>query len=107
MFFVYLKDGRRISIPEAASVIHRSMVIFLDGEDQIVRQIPAAEILAYSRTPYEDYVVEEVFQERVQPQITQVLDSELLMRPRHHRRKALPVSKPTKSGPRIARRMRG
>ena len=54
MFFVYLKDGRRIDIPEAAAVVHRAMVLFMDEEHNIVEQFATNEIVAYSRTPYVD-----------------------------------------------------
>ena len=94
MFFVYLKDGRRLEIPDASSVIHRTMVVFLDKGDQIIRQLPADDILAYSRTPYEGDVIE-LFEPRTEPRPVTVLDSELLMRPRHHRR-LKPVPSPEK-----------
>jgi hypothetical protein len=105
MFFVYLKDGRRVDIPEASFVIHRAMVVFLDRDDQIVRQIPAEDILAYSRTPYEGDVVEYYEPRQQEPRAVPSFDSELLMRPRHHRRrlKPVPAAKPAKPNRRVKR----
>jgi hypothetical protein len=104
MFFVYLKDGRRVDIPEASSVIHRAMVVFLDRDEKIVRQITAEDILAYSRTPYEGDIVD-IYEPRQEPRVIPSFDSELLMRPRHHRRrlKPVPAAKPVKASRRVRR----
>mgnify|MGYP001355212355 CR=1 FL=1 len=52
MIFIYLRDGRRLDVPEAVSVIHRSQVVFLDKEGEIVRQLPTDDILAYGHALY-------------------------------------------------------
>lgn len=54
MIFIYLKDGRRVDMPDAVSVIHRAQVVFLDKDGQIIRQLPTEEILAYSRVLYDE-----------------------------------------------------
>ena len=83
MFFVYLKDGRRIDIPEAAAVVHRTMVLFLDDEDNIVEQFATNDIVAYSRTPYvEDAQGHQCLRARCRD-----VEGDLIMLRRHRRRR--------------------
>jgi hypothetical protein len=87
MFFVYLQDGRRIDIPEAASVVHRSMVLFLDAEDKIVEQFATRDIVAYSHS---SIVAEEGAGETLQVAIDAEGDLLLLRRHRRPRRSRRP-----------------
>jgi hypothetical protein len=83
MFFVYLKDGRRIDIPEAASVAHRTMILFLDNGDNIVEQFATNDIVAYSRTPY----VEDAQVVNASDHDAADLEGDLILLRRHRRRR--------------------
>jgi hypothetical protein len=89
MIFVYLKDGRRVDVPEAESVIQRGLVMFLDREDQIIRQMSPEEILAYSHVPYEederDRITAQLAMPPSEPQAVQMESDALLLRRRRHR----------------------
>ena len=89
MFFVYLRDGRRVDVPDAASVMHRVMVVFLNEDEQVVEQLPADDIIAYSRSPYErDEPATD--QSSAHGAVPQPLESDLLQ-PRRHRRQKPPA----------------
>ena len=84
MFFVYLKDGRRIDIPEAAAVVHRTMVLFLDDGDNIVEQFATNDIVAYSRTPY----VEDAQGINASERNPADMEGDLILLRRHRRRRS-------------------
>jgi hypothetical protein len=86
MIFVYLRDGRRVDMPEAVSVIQRGLVMFLDREDQIIRQMSPEEIVAYSHIPYEEDdapSITEIAVNRESPPVPPESDALLLRRRRH------------------------
>jgi hypothetical protein len=91
MIFVYLRDGQRIDVPDAVSVIHRAEVVFLNREGEIVRQLPTDEIIAYSRVLYsDDEAVLEPMDQRTTVSTIRPLDTgdSVMMPRRRHRRRS-------------------
>ena len=88
MIFVYLRDGQRLEVPDAVSVIHRREIVFLNRDGEIIRQLPNDDILAYSRVLYNetDSVVEPV-EARFSRPITPLYSGDSVMTPRRRHRR--------------------
>jgi hypothetical protein len=54
MIFVYFRDGRRVEVPDAVSVVHRDSLVLLNQDDAVVTQLEPEEIIAYTYMPPEE-----------------------------------------------------
>jgi hypothetical protein len=87
MIFIYMRDGSRLDLPEAVSVVHRSDILFLDKDGEVVRQMEPGECYAYGHVLYDDEGVAYIDQGPSAQRSIEALDPpQPLVTPRRHRR---------------------